>query len=124
MSMIVKQMLEDVGYEVNCLEDGEDLLAALAPPAFAECPYDILFLDWELADMTALDLLEQVAQQPSTCEHLRDLRIFIVSGNEPLDDYHGAVAQRTALRVEDWIEKPLSADRLRQIHQSSGVPRS
>ena len=98
--MILSHVVADAGLEPVTCTTSARCLDLLRPDSFAQSPYTVLLLDWELADMNALQLLQQLDQGG---EHLKDkMRIFVVSGSPPPDDFSAACAVLRYLTVEHW----------------------
>ena len=68
-----------------------------------------LLLDWELGDMTGIDVLRTLKTRGS--RHLSRLRIIILSGSEHAD----ALTELWSLGVDSYWLKPLSADRCKSL---------
>jgi CheY-like chemotaxis protein len=68
-----------------------------------------MLLDWELGDMTGLEVVEKLREG---YPWLQDLRIIMVSGNTPDEQ---TMATLGALGVDDYWEKPVSAKQLQDL---------
>ena len=111
--MILSHVVADAGLEPVTCTTSARCLDLLRPDSFAQSPYTVLLLDWELADMNALQLLQQLDQGG---EHLKDkMRIFVVSGSPPPDDFSAACAVLRYLTVEHWWTKPVTAAQIREL---------
>lgn len=67
---ILAHMLEGVGMRVKCLQDGETVIEALQAAEQAGDPFDAGVVDVLLGNMTGLDLVKQVRQQPAPIAHI------------------------------------------------------
>ena len=93
----LKGVLEDEGYEVRTVSSGEE-----AVKTAARTSPDVILLDIWLPGMDGLEVLERLGQDQS------DAVVVMISG-------HGSVetaVKATKLGAFDFIEKPLSLDRV------------
>jgi two-component system nitrogen regulation response regulator NtrX len=93
----LKGVLEDEGYEAEAVGSGEEALSALTRD-----PFDLVLLDIWLPGMDGLEVLEQLGNDGT------DAVVVMISG-------HGSVesaVRSTKLGAFDFIEKPLSLDRV------------
>ena len=93
----LKSVLEDEGYAVEDVSSGEEALSAVKRGTF-----DLVLLDIWLPGMDGLEVLEQIGNDGT------DAVVVMISG-------HGSVetaVRATKLGAFDFIEKPLSLDRV------------
>ncbi len=93
----LKGVLGDEGYEVVAVGSGEESLAELG-----RGDYDLVLLDIWLPAMDGLEVLEQIGGANTECE------VVMISGHGSID----AAVKSTKLGAFDFIEKPLSLDRV------------
>lgn len=143
--MIVRQLLKEHDFLVETRESGEECIEALMPDNFSSQPFAVvckaspsasylaniltrhlfpaprqLLLDWELSDMTAIELLQAMDGKAS---HLMEsgLRIFIVSGNERPDSLDVELAMLQCIKVEGYWTKPVSAEKVKLLQGSTSA---
>jgi two-component system nitrogen regulation response regulator NtrX len=93
----LSQILTDEGYVVTAAATGTEGLRRLT-----EEPFDLAFLDVWLKDGDGLSLLEQAR------ERLREVPVVMISGHASVETAVRAVR----LGAEDFLEKPLSLERV------------
>jgi DNA-binding NtrC family response regulator len=94
-------VLEGEGYKVLGAENAEQGLRILTNP---EIPVDLAILDVKLPDMNGLEALERIRKD----ESIRDTPIVVISGHATVND----AVQAIKLGASDFVEKPLSRDRV------------
>lgn len=104
MRMLVIQALESVGFSnIHEAEDGEAALQLLA-----KSPMDLIITDIEMKPMNGLDLIKQVRAGDTPLP--RGIPTLILSG---MDDT-STLAAASELDVQGFLEKPVSANQLRE----------
>ncbi len=93
----LSEVLTDEGYLVTPVASGEEGLRRLT-----EEPFDLAFLDVWLRDRDGLSILEAAR------ERLREVPVVMISGHANVETAVRAVR----LGAEDFLEKPLSLDRV------------
>jgi two-component system nitrogen regulation response regulator NtrX len=93
----LSEILNDEGYDVTPVASGEEGLRRLIEESF-----DLAFLDVWLRDRDGLSILE------SARERLREVPVIMISGHASVETAVRAVR----LGAEDFLEKPLSLDRV------------
>jgi DNA-binding response OmpR family regulator len=91
---LIARILTEAGYEGRSFHQGKDLLAALAKPH----NFGLLLLDWELPDVSGLDVLRWVR---TTLGHALPV-IFLTSRTQEEDLVTGLQAG-----ADDYINKPV-----------------
>lgn len=91
---LIARILAEAGYECRSYNQGKSLLAALAKPH----DFDLLLLDWELPDVSGLDVLRWVR---ANLGHALPV-IFLTSRTQEEDLVTGLQAG-----ADDYIQKPL-----------------
>ncbi len=91
---LIARTLTEAGYECRTFNQGKTLLAALAKPH----DFDLLLLDWELPDVSGLDVLRWVR---TNLGHALPV-LFLTSRTQEEDLVTGLQAG-----ADDYIEKPL-----------------
>ncbi|WP_319559587.1 sigma-54 dependent transcriptional regulator [Marispirochaeta sp.] len=97
---VLHDILTDEGYSVICAADGIEGLTLLK-----ENPVDLVILDVWLPNMGGIDVLKQIK------EDYPDLEVIVISGHANID----MAVKAVKLGAFDFIEKPLSLDRLLTI---------
>jgi two-component system nitrogen regulation response regulator NtrX len=93
----LSEILTDEGYLVTSVASGEEGLRRLT-----EEPFDLAFLDVWLRDRDGLSILEAAR------DRLREVPVVMISGHANVETAVRAVR----LGAEDFLEKPLSLDRV------------
>jgi two-component system nitrogen regulation response regulator NtrX len=93
----LSEVLTDEGYVVTSVASGEEGLRRLT-----EEPFDLAFLDVWLRDRDGLSILEAAR------ERLREVPVIMISGHASVETAVKAVR----LGAEDFLEKPLSLERV------------
>lgn len=96
----LKDVLEDEGYEVGLAEDGKKALEVLKRSAF-----DVMLLDLWLPEIGGMEVLKLVKEEYS------NIQVIIISGHGTID----TAVKATKIGAFDFIEKPLSLDRVLKI---------
>ena len=94
---LIKDILEDEGYQVRLAGNGEEARTALA----AQNP-SLILLDIWMPDIDGISLLKEFKQQDS------ELTIVMMSGHGTIE----TAVEATRLGANDFIEKPLSMAKL------------
>jgi len=90
-------VLSDEGYEVECVGTGEQCLTALERKR-----YDVVFLDIWLPGRDGIAILKEL-KELHPCQH-----VIMISGHGTIE----TAVQATKLGAFDFIEKPLSLDKV------------
>ncbi len=93
----LRDILEDEGYEVKCVETGEEALRLLE-----EEPPDLVLLDVWLPGMDGLEVLSRIRKRYPA------LPVVIISGHGTIE----MAVKAVKLGAFDFLEKPLSYDRV------------
>ncbi len=96
----LKDVLEDEGYEVCLAEDGKKAIEALEKRTF-----DVMLLDLWLPEIGGMEVLKFVREEYS------NIQVIIISGHGTID----IAVKATKIGAFDFIEKPLSLDRVLKI---------
>jgi two-component system nitrogen regulation response regulator NtrX len=96
----LKDVLEDEGYKILLAEDGQEALEILKRDSV-----DVMLLDLWLPKIGGMKVLEKVKKQ------LGDIEIVIISGHGTID----TAVRATKIGAFDFIEKPLSLDRVLKV---------
>jgi two-component system nitrogen regulation response regulator NtrX len=102
----LKGVLEDEGYTAETLESGEACLAALPGGEF-----ELLLLDIWLPGMDGMDVLERVQQIPFAERPV----VVMISGHGSIE----AAVRATKLGAFDFLEKPLSIDKVSVVAKNA-----
>jgi two-component system phosphate regulon response regulator PhoB len=100
---VVSTMLEAVGLAVLAVESGEDALDRLAGPARE--PFDLVVLDWNLPQMTGLELCRALRNKPGPA---KDIPILFLTAHDASQDMVDAFASG----ADDYVVKPFRAPEL------------
>jgi len=99
---IVKNILKQIGYtDIDEAEDGNGALAKLR-----QYQYDLMVSDWNMPDMTGLDLLKAIR----TDSALSGIPVLIVTAEAKKED----VVEAIKAGVNNYIVKPFTAEALRE----------
>lgn len=93
----LSSVLTDEGHQVDAVESGEAALEVLD-----NCDYDVVLLDIWLPGMDGLEVLDQIPRDQDGPE------VVMISGHGSID----SAVKATKLGAFDFIEKPLSLDRV------------
>jgi two-component system nitrogen regulation response regulator NtrX len=96
----LKDVLEDEGYEVLLSQDGKNALDSLERNAV-----DVMLLDLWLPEVGGMEVLKR------TKEEFTDIQVIIISGHGNID----AAVRATKMGAFDFIEKPLSVERILNV---------
>lgn len=101
MRRIIRNILKQIGFSnVEEAEDGDVALEKLREGAF-----DFVITDWNMPNMTGLDLLKNIRAD----EALKDIPVLIVTAEAEKEN----VVQAAQAGVNDYIVKPFTADVLK-----------
>jgi two-component system nitrogen regulation response regulator NtrX len=92
-------VLEDEGYEVETVGDGESCLARLA-----ERPFDAVLLDVWLPGIDGMETLVRIQEIPQADRPM----VVMISGHGTIE----TAVRATKLGAYDFIEKPLTIDKV------------
>jgi two-component system nitrogen regulation response regulator NtrX len=95
--MVLKDVLEDEGYDVILAEDGYQGLSRLQSH-----PVDLVILDVWLPNMGGIDVLKKLK------EDYADIEVVIISGHANID----IAVKAVKIGAFDFLEKPLSLERV------------
>ena len=102
MRRIVANVLSRLGHtDVVLAANGREALKRIESEQI-----DFVITDWFMPEMSGLEFLRKVRDNPST----RDVPIVIITANASSDD----VAQAVRLRVNGYVLKPFTAELLRE----------
>ena len=102
MRRIIRNILKQLGY--NNIEEAEDGDVALEK--LKEGEFDFVITDWNMPNMTGLDLLKAIRGD----ERLKDVKVLIVTAEAEKEN----VVQAAQAGVNDYVVKPFTADVLQQ----------
>ena len=102
MRRIIRNILKQLEF-IN-VEEAEDGSAAFEK--LKEADYDLLITDWNMPNMTGLDLLKEIR----TNEKLKDLKVLLVSAEAEKEN----IVQAARAGANEYIVKPFTADVLEQ----------
>lgn len=102
MRRILKNILRQIGYqEIEEAEDGQAALTKLKVEKF-----DFVVTDWNMPNMTGLDLLKAMRAEPA----LKDVPVLMVTAEAQQDN----VVQAVQAGVNNYIVKPFTAETLKE----------
>ena len=102
MRRIIRNILKQLEF-VN-VEEAED--GSVAFEKLKEADYDFVITDWNMPNMTGLDLLKEIRAN----EKLKDLKILLVTAEAEKEN----IIQAAQAGVNDYVVKPFTADVLEQ----------
>jgi two-component system chemotaxis response regulator CheY len=98
MRRIIRNILKQLEF-VN-VEEAED--GSIAFEKLKEADYDLLITDWNMPNMTGLDLLKEVRAN----EKLKDLKVLLVSAEAEKEN----IIQAAQAGANEYVVKPFTAD--------------
>jgi two-component system chemotaxis response regulator CheY len=98
MRRIIRNILKQLEF-VN-VEEAED--GSIAFEKLKEADYDLLITDWNMPNMTGLDLLKEVRAN----EKLKDLKVLLVSAEAEKEN----IIQAAQAGTNEYVVKPFTAD--------------
>ncbi len=102
MRRIVRNILKQLGFtNIEEAEDGDVALEKLK-----ENDYEFVITDWNMPNMTGLDLLKSIRAD----ESLKDMPVLLVTAEAEKEN----VVQAAQAGVNDYIVKPFTADVMQQ----------
>ncbi len=102
MRRIVRNILKQLGFtNIEDAEDGDVALEKLKDNEF-----DFVITDWNMPNMTGLDLLKNIRSD----DKLKDLKVLLVTAEAEKEN----VVQAAQAGVNDYVVKPFTADVLQQ----------
>lgn len=102
MRRIIRNILKQLGYgNIEEAEDGD-----VAFEKLKEGDYDFVVTDWNMPNMTGLDLLKAIRSN----EKLKDMKVLLVTAEAEKEN----VVQAAQAGVNDYVVKPFTADILEQ----------
>ena len=118
-NMVVSSLVSaQEGYHTSTADSGAGCLAQLGQEAFAESPCDVVLLDYELGDMTALSVVQTIRGCDATgapmYPWLDGVRIIILSGH---DENGGYQHDLRALGIDTFWSKPVGVQQIRDLRQ-------
>jgi two-component system chemotaxis response regulator CheY len=102
MRRIIRNILKQL--EFTNVEEAED--GNVAFEKLKEADYDLLITDWNMPNMSGLDLLKEIRAN----EKLEDLKILLVSAEAEKEN----IIQAVQAGANEYIVKPFTADVLGQ----------
>jgi DNA-binding response OmpR family regulator len=96
---LIGHMLAEAGYEHAAFASGRDLLAALQHDE----PFDLLILDWEVPDITGLEIVRWVRLHMGYV-----IPVLFVTNRTAEDD----LVQGLQAGADDYMTKPISSNEL------------
>ena len=108
---LMKEILQNLGYSnFDEAEDGKQALEKMKTAADANAPYGFIICDWNMPNMTGLELLEARNNDPRF-QNVPFLMVTIESER----DY---VLKAVAMGVSDFVVKPFSETTVKAKLQS------
>lgn len=102
MRRIIKNLLKEIGYtNVDEAEDGKSALSKLKSEEF-----DFIISDWNMPNMTGIELLRSVRSDPS----LKDKPFLMVTAEAEKEN----VIEAIKAGVDNYIVKPFTAATLKE----------
>ena len=92
-----KRTLTEAGYDVRTVESGHDALKACRAEKF-----DVMLTDLKMPDMDGIEVIRSVTKE------FPELRVVVITGYPS----HDTANQAASLGISDYLEKPLSPQRL------------
>ena len=102
MRRIIRNILKQLEF-IN-VEEAED--GSVAFEKLKDADYDLLITDWNMPNMTGLDLLKEIRAN----EKLKDLKVLMVTAEAEKEN----IIQAAQAGANEYIVKPFTADVLEQ----------
>ena len=102
MRRIIRNILKQLEF-IN-VEEAED--GSVAFEKLKDADYDLLITDWNMPNMTGLDLLKEVRAN----EKLKDLKVLMVTAEAEKEN----IIQAAQAGANEYVVKPFTADVLGQ----------
>lgn len=102
MRRIIRNILKQLEF-IN-VEEAED--GSVAFEKLKDADYDLLITDWNMPNMTGLDLLKEVRAN----EKLKDLKVLLVTAEAEKEN----IIQAAQAGANEYVVKPFTADVLGQ----------
>ncbi len=100
--MILRKILEGVGFRVDEAVHGEEALERCA----AQGRYDLATVDWNMPVLNGLGLIKALTARPE----MEDMRILMISTHDEVEEMLEAIT----LGATDYLTKPFAEDDLRE----------
>lgn len=97
---VLSRRLERYGYGIRCVDSGEAALKAIA-----DCLPDVVLLDYMMPQMSGIEVLRALRQDPAT----RELPVIMVTARAESD----ATIAALEAGADDYVTKPIDFDVLR-----------
>lgn len=102
MRRIIRNILKQLEF-IN-VEEAED--GSVAFEKLKDADYDLLITDWNMPNMTGLDLLKEIRAN----EKLKDLKVLLVTAEAEKE----SIIQAAQAGANEYVVKPFTADVLGQ----------
>jgi two-component system, chemotaxis family, chemotaxis protein CheY len=98
MRRIVKNVLKQIGFtNITEMENGREAIKELKAN-----PYDLVLCDWNMPEMTGIEVLNEVRAEPS----LKDLPFVMVTAEAQKDN----IIEAVKAGVTSYVVKPFTAE--------------
>ncbi len=104
MRRIVRNLLVELGFSGPLIQEAEDGVGAMA--VLRSTPCDLVITDWNMPNMTGIDLLRAIRAEPS----LKGLPVLMVTAENNRDQIIAAAQAG----VNGYVVKPFSAATLEE----------
>ncbi|MEC1178977.1 response regulator [Metasolibacillus meyeri] len=101
LRMLIRDTLEDMGYEIDEAEDGQDALQKLARES-----YDVMLLDYMMPNLTGIEVIERLPQQIK-----EQLTIIMLTAKSQESDKQRVLDKG----VDYFMSKPFSPMKLAEL---------
>ncbi len=106
MRKIIKKVLSELGYtNVEEADDGAKALPMLQAAATAGNPFQFVISDWNMPQMTGIDLLKNCKSDPK----LKDVPFMLVTAESEQKN----ILEAAKAGVSDYVVKPFNAATLK-----------
>jgi two-component system chemotaxis response regulator CheY len=105
MRMLMGRLLKDIGFAVDEAGDGSQALERLRErltPACADGPVQLALVDWNMPEMSGIELVEAVRADPA----FSSLRIVMVTTETELSQ----VSRALEAGADEYLMKPFTRD--------------
>jgi two-component system, chemotaxis family, chemotaxis protein CheY len=104
MRRIVRNLLVELGFSGPLIQEAEDGVSAIA--MLRSMPFDLVVTDWNMPNMTGIDLLRAIRAEPA----LKGLPVLMVTAENNRDQIIAAAQAG----VNGYVVKPFSAATLEE----------
>ncbi len=107
MRKVVKKVLTELGYsDISEAEDGKQALQLIQEAAASGAPFQCIVSDWNMPNMTGLELLKACKADPK----LKDIPFMLVTAESEKEQ----IIEAAKAGVSEYVIKPFNAATLKE----------